>query len=71
MQESNPGMAADQLDALSWSEMRDVLIAHAPLECAWIARVNKVRHRRLTCPQHREPWLYPMPLSLPDGDQTS
>ena len=36
-------MAADQLDALSWSEMRDELISHAPLDWSWIARVNKVR----------------------------
>ena len=42
MQEAKPGMGSEEVAAFSWSELRDQLIAHAPLECDWIKRVNRV-----------------------------
>lgn len=35
-------MGSEEVAAFSWTELRDQLIAHAPLECDWIKRVNRV-----------------------------
>ena len=36
-------MEADQLEALTWTELRDELLAHSPLDRDWVASINQVR----------------------------
>ncbi len=42
LQEVKPHMDADQLEALTNTELRDELLAHSPLDRDWVAAINQV-----------------------------
>lgn len=44
-------MDADQLEALTNTELRDELLAHSPLDRDWVAAINQVPSTVVLCAQ--------------------